>query len=103
MIERVIFASEAEHEVFESYNWYENQLPGLGDDFVRCVLECIDLIQRHPKIFPVAVDEFRHAVVRRFPYEIFYGTTDDTLTIYSVFHCSQNPEKWRKRLRSKKG
>ena len=34
----------------------------------------------------------------RFPFEVFYELTVDTITIYSVFHCSQDPEKWRKRL-----
>jgi hypothetical protein len=34
----------------------------------------------------------------RFPFEIFYELTVDSITIYAVFHCSQDPQKWRKRL-----
>jgi hypothetical protein len=44
------------------------------------------------------VDEFRHAPLRRFPFEIFYEVIDDSIIVYSVFHCSQNPQKWRERL-----
>lgn len=55
-------------------------------------------IQRHPQAFPVSVDEFRHAPIRRFPFEIFYEPTDDGIIVYSVFHCSQDPQKWRTRL-----
>jgi len=55
-------------------------------------------IQRHPEMYSVAVDEFRRAPIRRFPFEIFYESTVDSITIYSVFHCSQDPQKWRKRL-----
>ena len=99
MIERVVYTPEADDDVAEAYAWYESREPGLGEDFLRCVEACVLTIQRHPQLYPVAVDEFRRALVRRFPYEIFYEATDDALVIYSVFHCSQDPEKWRARLR----
>ena len=98
MIKRVIYTAEAEDDVAESYSWYESCEPGLGEDFLRCVEACVLGIQRHPHLYPVAVDEFRRALVRRFPFEIFYEPGEDCLTIYSVFHCSQAPEKWRSRL-----
>ena len=98
MIERVIYTPEAALDVTESYDWYESREPGLGEDFLRCVEACVFMIQRHPRMFPVAVDDFRRALIRRFPYEIFYEPTDDGILIYSVFHCSQDPQKWRQRL-----
>ena len=98
MIELVIYTEEADDDVAESYEWYESREPGLGEDFLRCVEACVMTIQRHPHLYPVAVDEFRRALVRRFPYEIIYETTLDSIIIYSVFHCSQDPQKWRKRL-----
>lgn len=48
---------------------------------------------------PVAVDDFRRALVRRFPFEIFYELIEHSIVIYSVFHSSQDPEKWRVRLK----
>jgi len=33
-----------------------------------------------------------------FPYAIFYEDTDETVTVYSIFHTSRDPDKWRKRL-----
>ena len=67
----------------------------------RCVESAVLTIERHPQLHPVAVDEFRHALIRRFPFEIFYEATPDAIVIYSVFHCSQNPQKWRKRFEGK--
>lgn len=98
MIERVIYTPEADDDVAEAYNFYEGCEPGLGEDFLRCVEARVLTIQRHPQLYPVAVDEFRRALVRRFPYEIFYEAGDDAIIIYSVFHCSQDPQKWRSRL-----
>ena len=98
MIESVVFTDEAKDDVRESYGWYESREPGLGEEYLRCVEACVQTIQRHPELYPVAVDEFRRALVRRFPFEIFYEVSGNSLVIYSVFHCSQNPQKWRHRL-----
>ena len=100
MIEHVICTEEADDDIAESYDWYEGREPGLGEDFMRCAEACALSIQRHPHLYyPTAVDEFRHALVRRFPYEIFYESTVGAIVIHSVFHCSQDPQKWRTRLR----
>ena len=98
MIEHVIYTPDAEYDVVESYNWYERREPGLGEDFLRCVEACLFSIQRHPHMFPIAVDQIRHVPIRRFPFEIIYEAIGDRIVIYSVFHCSQDPKKWRKRL-----
>jgi plasmid stabilization system protein ParE len=98
MIERVIYTAEAEQDVAEGYSWYEAREPGLGEDFLRCVEACVLTIRRHPKLYPVAVDEFRRALVRRFPFEVFYETAGNRITVYAVFHCAQDPRKWRSRL-----
>ena len=98
MISLVIYTDEAGGDVVRSYDWYESRETGLGEDFLRCVESCVLSIQRHPLLYPVAVDGFRRALVRRFPYEIFYELSTDRLIIYAVFHCSQDPRKWRIRL-----
>jgi plasmid stabilization system protein ParE len=98
MIERVIFTAEADDDIAASYDWFESREPGLGEEFLRCVEARVLTIQRHPDLYPAATGTFRRALIRRFPYEIFYEATKSTLTIYSVFHCSQDPEKWRHRL-----
>jgi plasmid stabilization system protein ParE len=99
MIECVFYTPEADDDVVDAYNWYEGCEPGLGEDFLRCIEASVQTIQRHPQLYPVAIDEFRRALVRRFPFEIFYEISGRRLIIYAVFHCSQNPQQWRKRLR----
>jgi plasmid stabilization system protein ParE len=98
MIDQVIFTPEAEDDVAKSFNWYESREPGLGEEFLRSTEACIRGIQRHPEMYPFAIDEFRRAPIRRFPFEIFYEPAAKTITIYSVFHCSQDPQKWHERL-----
>lgn len=99
MIKRVIFTPEAEDDIAESYRWYESREPGLGEEFLRCIGACVESFQRNPRLYRVAVDEFRRAQVRRFPFEVFYEPTEQGVVVYSVFHCSQDPAQWRKRLK----
>ncbi|MEO6035729.1 MAG: hypothetical protein ABIQ35_10780, partial [Verrucomicrobiota bacterium] len=46
IIEQIIYTAEAEDNVADSYTWYEDREPGLGEDFLRCVEACVLLIQR---------------------------------------------------------
>jgi plasmid stabilization system protein ParE len=98
MADKHIFTPEALDDIDEGYSWYEEREYGLGEDFLHSIEECISSILRVPRGFPVALLDFRRAPVRRFPYEIFYEIDDETIKIYAVFHCSQDPYKWRQRL-----
>ena len=100
MINQIIYTPEAEEDVVGSYDWYESREPGLGEDFLNSIDVCLATIQHHPHLFPIAVDEFRHAPIRRFPFEIFYEPGNVCIVVFAVFHCSQNPNKWRSRLKS---
>lgn len=71
MTNKIIYIPDTEEDVADSYDWYESREPGLGEDFLRSIEACLSIIQRHPRLFPVALDEFRHAPIRRFPFEVF--------------------------------
>ena len=98
MVDDLIILPEAELDIIEAYEWYEEQQPGLGDEFLQCVDACFKSIQRHPRAYQIVYKDYRRALVRRFPYAAFYEYVDGIVTVYSVFHSSQNPKKWRKRL-----
>jgi len=70
----------------------------LGDEFLRCVDACILSIRRNPELYELAHETYRRALLRRFPYAVFYEVLEGSITVYSVFHCSQDPQKWLKRL-----
>ena len=41
----IIVSSRAQKELAESWGWYEDRLPGLGDKFVNEVLKCTRQIE----------------------------------------------------------
>jgi plasmid stabilization system protein ParE len=99
MAAKLIVAPEAEQDLTEAYGWYEARRAGLGEEFLSCVDACIEAIRRMPEMHAAVHENYRRGLVRRFPYAIFYEYAEDTVTVYCVFHTSQDPEKWRQRLR----
>jgi plasmid stabilization system protein ParE len=98
MAANLIIAPEAEQDLTEAYGWYEARRAGLGEEFLSCVDACIQAIRRMPEMHATVHESYRRGLVRRFPYAIFYEYAEDTVTVYCVFHTSQDPEKWRRRL-----
>jgi plasmid stabilization system protein ParE len=98
MAAELIIAPEAQLDLEAAYSWYEDRRPGLGEEFLSCVDACIQKICRMPELYEKAHEEYRRALVRRFPYAIFYEYTAGIITVYSIFHGSRDPEKWRNRL-----
>lgn len=94
----VDFIPEARQDVAAASGWYEEQSRGLGLEFLRCLEAGVLFIQRHPLMYPAVFGEYRRAILRRFPYAVFYQVEPDRVVVYAVFHCSQNPAKWRARL-----
>jgi len=88
----------AKRDVKKAYLWYEQQKPGLGEVFLERVEECLRVIGRNPKAFQPIVKDARRAIVKQFPYVIFYRTEPKGIYVYSVFHTSQNPQRWMDRL-----
>jgi plasmid stabilization system protein ParE len=98
MAAELIIAPEAEQDSADAYDWYESQRIGLGDDFLGRVEACIQRICRMPETHAVVFEGYRRALVRRFPYAVFYEYAEDKVTVYAIYHTSRDPDKWRRRL-----
>ena len=98
MAAEVVLAPEAERDIGEAYGWYESRRPGFGEEFLGCVDACIQRIRRMPELYAKVHEDYRRALIRRFPYAVFYEYADGKATVYCVFHTSRDPEKWRERL-----
>jgi len=95
---RLLFAPEVQGDIDEAYGWYEDRRPGLGEDFLICVEASVFSIYRAPEHYPKIFKDYRRCLIRRFPFAIFFEYENDTIFVYSIFHTSQNPTKWKKRL-----
>jgi plasmid stabilization system protein ParE len=98
MTVKLIVAPEARQDLIEAYGWYEKQRVGLGEEFLSCVDAAIERICRSPEMYATVHETYRRALVRRFPYAVFYEYAQGAVTVYCVFHTARDPAKWRLRL-----
>jgi len=97
MLDLIVLA-DAEDDLIQAYNWYESREFGLGDRFLNSVQDGLTLMRQHPEIFPVCISRFRRALISKFPFEIIYENEGNRIVVYSVFNCSQDPQKWKSRV-----
>ena len=69
---RVVFLELAEEEMLEAATYYENQAPGLGEDFLAQVQHAVDLIAQNPRSGGIMRGDIRRRLVPRFPFGILY-------------------------------
>lgn len=88
---------EAERELHEAVEYYEDIEPGLGYDLSVEVYSAIQRAVAYPRAWPVLDDEIRRALVRRFPYGVLYSVEEDTLLIVAVMNLRREPGYWKGR------
>jgi hypothetical protein len=91
-------SSSADDDVVKAYAWYERQRSGLGEEFLSCVEDMFESILFNPDQFERLHGHFRRATVSRFPYAIYFESSDGTVTVYGVIHHSRDEHIWRDRL-----
>jgi len=92
------FNPEADAELTEARQWYSHQRRELDLRFMQCIDETLSRILDSPQLFPAVYGNLRRAVVRHFPFAIFYEVTADEIQIIAVFHSRRNPQAWKSRV-----
>lgn len=87
---QVRFSATAKAEFRNAVLWYEEERPGLGDEFARAVRKAADLIASGPERWPMK-NGLRRYVLRRFPYTIACRFASDVVEILAVAHHSRDP------------
>ncbi|GAH43950.1 unnamed protein product, partial [marine sediment metagenome] len=75
---------EAEADIAEAYQYYETCRENLGSDFMLCIEESFSRIQKNPKQYKVIYKNVHRALVKRFPYGIYYVVLKKTISVLSV-------------------
>jgi plasmid stabilization system protein ParE len=99
MTRQIIFAPLARLEFEDAVAWYDDQRPGLGDEFRIEVHEMLQVVLKFPDRFRLAFPGTRKAKLPNHPYSIYYSIERDSINIISVFHGSRNPFDLGRRLK----
>jgi plasmid stabilization system protein ParE len=93
----LIITGEAEVDLAEAKAWYERQRVGLGVEFVENVQQCLQRNIDMPLAFGEEFPGVRCAIVRRFPYGIYYRADADRIAVIAVYHSKRDPRGWQER------
>lgn len=96
MARTVLFRPEAAAEVTETRTWYANRATNLGDRFIADLESVVARVVERPAAFPRVHGETRRAVLRRFPYAVYFRDTPDQVVVLAV-HGRQDPRRWQSR------
>ncbi len=94
---RPILRPAAAADLEEAYRWYEGQREGLGEELLATVGTTLESLVANPRMYPVIHRDTRRALLRRFPYGIYYRLVGERILVVACFHTSRDPKRWRAR------
>lgn len=94
---RLVAEPRVDLDIAAAYQWYENEEPGLGVEFVDQLLATYDRIAIGPRQYQSLRSGIRRALLRRFPYAVYFAVEGDLVVVLAVLHASRDPAEWQRR------
>ena len=96
MTPRLLLEPEAEAEFLKAGRWYTERNPAIAA-FRVSVERTLEAVERAPEQFPLALRDIRKALVRRFPYVVYYVVLSDVISVIAIIHGRRDPGIWQAR------
>lgn len=88
---QLILQEEAIEDIRITYSWYENQLHGLGEDFLAELEKVFEKLKQHPQHYGFIFDDFRDVRLNRFPYLVVFKIEGRKVYINTIKHSKRKP------------
>lgn len=98
MSRRLIVRPLAARDLRAAQDWYDEQREGLGDEFRAAVDLQLARVLERPRLYPVVYGDVRRAILRRFPYLLYFGLSGDQVVLLACLHSRREPTRLRYRL-----
>ena len=95
---RLTILPQAELDVSDAAEWYEEQRKGLGDEFLDQLDSVLRRVVKTPFQFPKIKNNVRRALLRRFPCSVYFAVTGETVELIAVLHQHREPRTWQNRI-----
>ena len=87
----------ADLDVEAAFEWYENERSGLGLEFLDELCASYNRIADGPLKYEELRGGIRRALLRRFPYAVYFAIEGDMVIVVAVLHASRDPAEWQRR------
>lgn len=95
MVRRLVVQQQSDLDIQAAALWYEDQRSGLGMRFLGELDEVFWRIGNNPKQFPQVEAEVRRALLRHFPYAVYFVEGSADVVILAVLHLHREPDMWK--------
>jgi toxin ParE1/3/4 len=100
MSAELVIRPEAEADALAAFRWYNEQVPGLGQEFLAEIDRALATIQANPEVSRKLHRAFRRVLTRRFPYGVFYVVHAERIVVVAILHTARDPQLWKKRSKN---
>lgn len=87
----------ADLDVEAAFGWYENERPGLGQEFLAELRIAYNRIASAPFAYQELRSGVRRALLRRLPYAVYFAIDEAVVMVVAVLHVSRDPAAWQRR------
>jgi plasmid stabilization system protein ParE len=95
---RLTILPQAELDVSGAAAWYEERRTGLGDEFLDELDSILQRVIHDSMQFPQIKNQIRRALLRRFPYSVYFQVSGESVELMAVLHQVRDPRGWEKRI-----
>lgn len=95
---RVLARPAADADIEAAFEWYEGEEFGLGRQFLEQLRETYDRVSSGPSKYQRVAPSVRRALLRRFPYAVYFAEEGDIAVILAVLHVARDPAEWQRRV-----
>ena len=90
--------SVAVKEIEEASDYFEEQRPGLGHEFILAYEEALQQIHAFPGAWSNVEDNCRRRRLKKFIYGVVYRIHEGAIYVVVVMHMRRKPGYWKERL-----
>lgn len=98
MPKTLTLTEDAQQDLDDAYQWYQEQNHGLGQEFIRCIDAKLSEISRSPLHYQIVFNKRVHrALTNRFPFSIYFTNEENIITVFAILHQRRDPADWKSR------
>jgi toxin ParE1/3/4 len=94
---RSVLSPGAKADISSAVRWYQRIDRNLAFRFTLETLAARRRIERFPYQFPIFHDTIRRALLKRFPYYMYFDLNDDEASVIAVVHQRRSDIIWMNR------
>ena len=94
----ILVRPAAAADIEDTFLWYQTQRLGLGDEFREALRLTLNQVAENPQGYPVIHRGTRRALLKRFPYGVFYREFPQVIVVVACMHGRRDPKRWQSRI-----